>query len=88
MRHPISRRLRVALICLLLTGFEAGADVTLPANQSRAAQARRVDDTAQRLCARQAGEARRACAQQFATESEALRAPAASTPPTDTRAAQ
>lgn len=88
MKHPISRRLRLALISLLLTGLEAGADVTAPASQSRDAQARRVENTAQRLCARQAGEARRACQQQFAAESDALRAPPTATPPTDPRAAQ
>ncbi len=87
MRRRTTRRMALALICLLL-GMNAGAESAAPAHQSRAAQARRVEHAAQRLCARQAGEARRACEQQFAAESAALRAPATATSSTAARSAQ
>ncbi|MBX9607861.1 MAG: hypothetical protein K2Y51_16670 [Gammaproteobacteria bacterium] len=80
-------RMGLALICLVLA-LDGRAEPTASAHPSRAAQARSVEHAAQRLCARQAGEARRACEQQFAVESAALRAPSTATPPIDTRSAQ
>lgn len=88
MKPRTAARLGLALACLALLAQDASAEVTAPASQSRAAQARRVEHTAQRLCARQSGEARRACEQQFAAESDALRAPADGTPAAEARAAQ